>query len=75
MANVKISGMSAASALDGTELVAGVQSSANAKITAAQHYCFACRDYDVMVPIAEAHDGTKWLDWKCPKCGAKNGLS
>lgn len=45
------------------------------KVTEAQHYCFACRGYDVMVPIAEAHDGTKWIEWKCPKCGAKNGLS
>lgn len=36
MADTKISDMTAASALDGTELLAGVQSAANVKITAAQ---------------------------------------
>lgn len=36
MANTKISDLSAASALDGTEEMAGVQSAANVKITPAQ---------------------------------------
>lgn len=50
MADTKISNMTAASALDGTELVAGVQSGANVKITADQQKTWSSASPNLVTP-------------------------
>ena len=51
MADTKISNMTAATALDGTELVAGVQSAANVKITTAQVKTLTSASPTLVTPV------------------------
>lgn len=58
MADTKISAETAASALGGTELVEGVQSGANVKITAAQIKTFASASPTLVTPAIGVASGT-----------------
>lgn len=58
MADTKISSMTAASALGGTELIAGVQSGSNVKITTAQVKTFCSASPTLVTPNLGVATGT-----------------
>jgi len=66
MANLKISELSAASALGGTEVGAGVQAAGNVKITADQLKTY-CRELKMVLAVPRIHQSTRY-------CGRNNHI-